>query len=87
MREARHGGADRFFRLACRHGRLHRRGTGSVGLGLNIANNLASGRLGGTLSIASRAGGGTLATLHVPPHTPPDLWDGRKTIVPIVFRP
>ncbi|ALJ37856.1 hybrid sensor histidine kinase/response regulator (plasmid) [Azospirillum brasilense] len=50
-----------------------RRGTGSVGLGLNIVDNLASDRLGGTFTIASRSGGGTLATLHLPVRTPPDL--------------
>ncbi|TWA63856.1 phospho-acceptor domain-containing protein [Azospirillum brasilense] len=50
-----------------------RRGTGSVGLGLNIVDNLASDRLGGSLTIASRTGGGTLATLHLPVRTPPDL--------------
>lgn len=50
-----------------------RRGTGSVGLGLNIVDNLVSDRLGGSFTIASRAGGGTLATLHLPARTPPDL--------------
>ncbi|TWA73580.1 phospho-acceptor domain-containing protein [Azospirillum brasilense] len=50
-----------------------RRGTGSVGLGLNIVDNLASDRLGGSFTIASRTGGGTLATLHLPARTPPDL--------------
>ncbi|KAA1053580.1 sensor histidine kinase [Azospirillum argentinense] len=50
-----------------------RRGTGSVGLGLNIVDNLASDRLGGSFTIASRSGGGTLATLHLPARTPPDL--------------
>ncbi|AWJ86907.1 hybrid sensor histidine kinase/response regulator (plasmid) [Azospirillum sp. TSH58] len=50
-----------------------RRGTGSVGLGLNIVDNLASDRLGGSFTIASRSGGGTLATLHLPVRTPPDL--------------
>ncbi|CAO3379885.1 sensor histidine kinase [Azospirillum argentinense] len=50
-----------------------RRGTGSVGLGLNIVDNLASDRLGGSFTIASRTGGGTLATLHLPVRTPPDL--------------
>ncbi len=50
-----------------------RRGTGSVGLGLNIVDNLAADRLGGSFTIASRAGGGTLATLHLPARTPPDL--------------
>ncbi|WP_162801292.1 sensor histidine kinase [Azospirillum brasilense] len=50
-----------------------RRGTGSVGLGLNIVDNLASDRLGGSFTIASRCGGGTLATLHLPARTPPDL--------------
>ncbi|QCO03566.1 hybrid sensor histidine kinase/response regulator (plasmid) [Azospirillum argentinense] len=50
-----------------------RRGTGSVGLGLNIVDNLATDRLGGSFTIASRTGGGTLATLHLPARTPPDL--------------
>ncbi|MBB3267188.1 signal transduction histidine kinase [Azospirillum sp. OGB3] len=50
-----------------------RRGTGSVGLGLNIVDNLATDRLGGSFTIASRTGGGTLATLHLPIRTPPDL--------------
>lgn len=50
-----------------------RRGTGSVGLGLNIVDNLATDRLGGSFTIASRSGGGTLATLHLPARTPPDL--------------
>ncbi|MDQ2106457.1 hybrid sensor histidine kinase/response regulator [Azospirillum isscasi] len=50
-----------------------RRGTGSVGLGLNIVDNLVSDRLGGAFTVASRAGGGTLATLHLPARTPPDL--------------
>jgi protein-histidine pros-kinase len=41
------------------------RATGGVGLGLAIANELAQ-RLGGTLTLVNRAGGGLRAQLHLP---------------------
>lgn len=47
-----------------------RLGQGSSGLGLNIAYNLVSGILGGTISVTSQLGTGATFTVIIPSHAP-----------------
>ncbi|HYE51920.1 MAG TPA: ATP-binding protein [Azospirillaceae bacterium] len=46
------------------------RGRGATGLGLHIVYNLVASRLGGTIDIANRPGGGTRVTISFPREAP-----------------
>ena len=60
---------DRFSR-----GSAGRRGPGGTGLGLPIARELTR-QWGGEVTLSAREGGGTLASIHLPPDS--DEGEGR----------